>query len=304
MRLFGKRRFGVLAFVVLVVAWGSSFSVVEVGLEYSPPVLFAGVRVLLAGVLLTAVASVWGGDLNLRRDWRVFAFLAVFNVALFIGFQTFAVLYLPSGTAAVLIYLQPILVGVFAWAILGEPLTLTKIVGLLLGFAGIVAVSSAGLLDAAGGVTPVGVACGVASALFWALGTVGFKRYEARVSTLWAVGFPFLVGGFGLTVLGLVLESPADISWTGPLVYSALYSACVGTGVAWLLFFGLVRAGEASRVAAYIFVVPLAAVVIGALLLDEALGPPLLVGAALVVSGIYLVNRTPGGAKGRSGASP
>ena len=304
MRLFGKRRFGVLAFVVLVVAWGSSFSVVEVGLGYSPPVLFAGVRVLLAGVLLTAVALVWGGDLNFRRDWRVFAFLAVFNVALFIGFQTFAVLYLPSGTAAVLIYLQPILVGVFAWAILGEPLTLTKIIGLLLGFAGILAVSSAGLLDAAGGVTPVGVACGVASALFWALGTVGFKRYEARISTLWAVGFPFLVGGVALTALGLALESPADISWTGPLVYSVLYSACVGTGVAWLLFFGLVRAGEASRVAAYIFVVPLAAVVIGALLLDEALGPPLLVGAALVVSGIYLVNRTPRGVKGRPGASP
>ncbi len=282
-----------LAFAVLVLAWSSSFSVVKVGLDYAPPVLFAGGRTLLSGVIMSAVALVWGGSPNLRRDWRVFAFLGVFNVVLFIGAQSFAVLYLPSGTAAVLIYLQPILVGVLAWTVLGEPLTATKIVGLLLGFAGIVAVSSGGLIDAAGEVTLVGVVSGVASALAWAIGTVGFKKYEARISTLWAVALPFLAGGAALTVLGLFLEPLSGISWSGPLVSSVLYSAFIGTGLAWLLFFGLVRAGEASRVASFIFVVPLAAVVIGAIVLDEALGLPLLAGAALIVSGIYLVNRTP-----------
>ncbi len=286
-----------LAFAVLVLAWSSSFSVVKVGLDYAPPVLFAGLRTLLSGVIMTAVALVWGGAPNLGRDWRVFAYLGAFNVVLFIGAQTFAVLYLPSGTAAVLIYLQPILVGVLAWTVLGEPLTATKVVGLLLGFAGIVAVSSAGLLGAAREVTLVGVVSGVASALFWAIGTVGFKRYEARISTLWAVALPFLAGGVVLTTLGLFTERLSDISWTGPFVSSVLYSAFVGTGLAWLLFFGLVRAGEASRVASFIFVVPLAAVVIGAVLLDETLGLPLLAGAALIVSGIYLVNRTPRGVK-------
>ena len=286
-----------LAFAVLVLAWSSSFSVVKVGLDYAPPVLFAGGRTLLSGVIMSAVALVWGGSPNLGRDWRVFAFLGMFNVVLFIGAQTFAVLYLPSGTAAVLIYLQPILVGVLAWTVLGEPLTATKVAGLLLGFAGIVAVSSAGLLDAAGEVTLVGVVSGVASALSWAIGTVGFKRYEARIATLWAVALPFLFGGAVLTVLGLFLEPLSAISWSGPLVSSVLYSAFIGTGLAWLLFFGLVRAGEASRVASFIFVVPLAAVVIGAVVLGEALGLPLLVGAALIVSGIYLVNRAPRGAK-------
>jgi drug/metabolite transporter (DMT)-like permease len=293
LRLFGRRRFGVLAFVVLVLAWSSSFSVVKVGLDYAPPVLFAGLRTLLSGVIMSVVALVWGGNPNLGRDWRVFAYLGAFNVVLFIGAQTFAVLLLPSGTAAVLIYLQPILVGVLAWTVLGEPLTTTKVVGLLLGFAGIVAVSSGGLIDAAGEVTLLGVVSGVASALFWALGTVGFKRYEARIATLWAVALPFLAGGAVLTTLGLFSERFSDISWTGPFVSSILYSAFVGTGLAWLLFFGLVRAGEASRVASFIFVVPLAAVVIGAVVLDETLGLSLLAGAALIVSGIYLANRAP-----------
>jgi drug/metabolite transporter (DMT)-like permease len=301
LRLFGRRRFGVLAFAVLVLAWSSSFSVVKVGLDYAPPVLFAGGRTLLSGVIMSAVALVWGGSPNLGRDWRIFAFLGLFNVVLFIGAQTFAVLYLPSGTAAVLIYLQPILVGVLAWTVLGEPLTATKVVGLLLGFAGIVAVSSGGLLDAAGEVTLVGVVSGVASALAWAMGTVGFKKYEARISTLWAIALPFLAGGAALTVLGLFIEPLSGVSWSGPLFSSVLYSAFIGTGLAWMLFFGLVRAGEASRVASFIFVVPLAAVVIGAVVLDEALGLTLLAGAALIVSGIYLVNRTPRGTKRAAG---
>lgn len=293
MRLLGRRRLGALAFVTLVLAWSSAFSVMKVGLEYSPPLLFVAGRTLLSGLFITAVALAWGGAPRLGRDWRVFAFLAVFNVVFFLGFQTFAVLYLPSGTAAVLIYLQPILVGVLARPVLGEPLTPTKVSGLLLGFAGIAAVSLAGVSGASGAVTPAGVACGVFSALAWALGTVGFKKHEARISTLWAVALPFLAGGLVLTPLALVLERPAEISWTAPLLWSVLYSAFVGTGLAWLLFFALVRAGEASRVASYIFVVPLAAVVIGAVFLGESLGPPLLAGATLVVLGIYLVNRAP-----------
>ena len=291
MPIFGRRRFVVPAFVLLVLFWGSAFAAVKVGLDYSPPVLFAGMRSFVGGLAITAVALVWGGQPNLGRDWRVFSLLSVLNVVLFLGLQTFAVMLLPSGTAAVVIYLQPILIGVLAWFVLGEPLSAAKILGLLLGFSGIVAVSAGGF---SGEISAAGVAFAVGSALSWALGTVYFKRVEARVSMLWAVALPFLCGGVTLSALGLATERPAEISWTGAYVASLLYSGFVGTGLAWVLWLGLVRAGEASRVAAYVFFVPLVSVVIGALFLDERLSTSLLVGATLVVSGIYLANRTPG----------
>lgn len=295
MRIFGKRRFVVLAFSLLVLFWGSAFAMVEIGLYYSPPVLFAGLRTVIGGLAMVVAALLWGGSPNLRRDWPVFLLLALFNVVLFIAFQTYAIVYLPSGSAAVLVYLQPILVGFLAWLILGEELSAPKLVGLLLGFSGIVAVSSASLSGTADALSPIGVVLGTASALAWALGTVYFKRYEARVSTLWAVAVPFVVGGAALTTLGLVVESWDEVLWTGTFVGSLLYSALIGISAAWVIWFGLVRAGEASRVAAYIFAVPLTAVLVGALVLDEPLSYSLLVGAALVVCGIYLVNRPPRG---------
>ena len=292
MPIFGRRRFVVPAFVLLVLFWGSAFAAVKVGLDYSPPVLFAGMRSTVGGLLITTAALVWGGRPGLRQNVGTFALLALLNVVLFLGLQTFAVMLLPSGTAAVVIYLQPILIGILAWFVLGEPLSAAKMLGLLLGFSGIVAVSAGGF---SGEISAAGVAFAAASALSWALGTVYFKRVEGRVSMLWAVGLPFLAGGIALSALGLATESPAGISFTGPYLVSLLYSGLVGTGLAWVLWLGLVRAGEASRVAAYVFFVPLVSVVIGALFLDERLSLSLLIGATLVVSGIYLANRNPGG---------
>jgi O-acetylserine/cysteine efflux transporter len=297
LRIFGKRRFVVLAFSLLVLFWGSSFAVVKIGLDHSPPVLFAGLRIMVGGLAMVVAAILWGGSPNLRRDWPVFLLLALFNAVLFVGLQTYAILYLPSGSAAVLVYLQPILVGLLAWLILGEPLSVAKIFGLLLGFSGIVAVSMGSLTGAENAISAVGVVFGAGSALSWALGTVYFKKYEARISTLWAVAVTFLVGGVVLTALGLVVESWGEVSWTGEFVASLLYSGLVGISLAWVIWFALVRVGEASRVAAYIFAVPLTAVLIGVVFLDEPLGYPLLIGAALVVSGIYLVNRDPRRAK-------
>ena len=288
--MLADRRFTVLAFGLLVLFWGSAFGAIKISLEYAPPVLFAGTRTLLCGVVMTLAALVWGGGANIRDGWPVYLLLAFFNVALFMGLQTLAILYMPSGTAAVVIYLQPILVGLFAFLMLGEPLSAVKVIGLLLGFSGVVVVSAGSFSEASLG-TPLGVALGVGSALSWALGTVFFKRYGERLSMLWAVAVPFSLGGIILTSLGLALESFSEITWNLTFAVSWLYSSLVGTALAWVLWLGLVRAGEASRVSAYVFFVPLVSVLLGALFLGEALGPLLLVGAAFVVTGIFLVNK-------------
>ena len=297
--MLAERRFSILAFVFLILFWSSAFGAIKVSLEYAPPILFAGMRTLLCGLVVALAALVWGGRANLRRDWLIYLMLAVLNVVLFMGLQTFTILYMPSGSAAVVIYLQPILVGLASYLVLSEQLSVPKVVGLVLGFSGVVVVSTGSLSGSSLG-TPLGVAFGVGSALSWTLGTVYFKWYGERLSTLWAVAVPFSVGGLVLTGLGLVLEPLSSISWTGTYFASFLYTALVGTALAWMLWLGLVKAGEASRVSAYVFFVPLASVLLGAAFLGETLSLWLLAGAALVICGIYLVNRQSAGGPQRS----
>ena len=297
--MLAERRFAILAFVFLILFWSSAFGSIKISLEYASPILFAGLRTLLCGLAVALAAFVWGGRANLRRDWPIYLLLAVFNVLLFMGLQTFTILYMPSGSAAVVIYLQPILVGLASYLVLSEQLSVPKVVGLVLGFSGVVVVSTGSLSGSSLG-TPLGVAFGVGSALSWTLGTVYFKWYGERLSTLWAVAVPFSAGGVILTGLGLVLEPLSSISWTGTYFASFLYTALVGTALAWMLWLGLVKAGEASRVSAYVFFVPLASVLLGAAFLGETLSPWLLAGAALVICGIYLVNRQSAGGPQRS----
>jgi len=282
-----------LLFALLVLFWGTAFAAIKIGVSYCPPLLFAGLRALLGGAVMVPLALARDGVPDLRRGWRAFALLSLLNVVLFFGLQTYAVLLLPSGSAALLVYLQPILVGLLAWPLLGERLSAGGVAGLLLGFAGIAVVGAGSLSGGLEALSPAGVALGAASALAWAAGTVCFKMVQDGVSTLWSVAVQFVAGGGVLTAAGALVEGWGRVAWgAGAFWASLLYASLVGVSLAWIIWFSLVRAGEASRVSAYIFAVPLTAVAVGVIFLDEPFGPALLLGAALVVAGIYLVNRS------------
>jgi O-acetylserine/cysteine efflux transporter len=277
----------VAAIVLLVLAWGSTFAAVKIGLDSVPPILFGGMRSVLGGAIMVVVAFARSGPPRLRDTWPIYALLTLLNVVGFFSLQTLAIMELPSGLAAVLIYLQPVLTGVLAVPFLGESLGWAKVVGLLVGFAGIVVVS-AGALQ--GHVSVIGVVYAVTGALVWSLGTIAFKRYADRVDAWWAVALGFLVGGMVLSVAGAAFEG-TDIDWSSEFVAAFVYASVIGTALSWSLWFGLVGSGEAGRVASYIFFVPVVSLVIGGLVLHESLGPSVLAGAALVIVGVYLVNR-------------
>jgi drug/metabolite transporter (DMT)-like permease len=284
----GGRR-GTLVIVVLVLAWSSTFAAVKIGLEGSPPLLFAGLRSVVGGAAIAVLAGARSGGPRLRGNTGVYVLLTLLNVVGFFGLQTLAIGELPSGLAAVLVYLQPVITGVLAAPLLGEPLGWNKLAGLLLAFGGIVVVSAGALR---GHVSGVGVGYAAASALMWSLGTIAFKRTQGRVDPWWAVALPFLAGGAVLTAVGVAVEG-WQVSWSGRFAAATCYAALVGTALAWALWFTLVGSGEASRTSTYIFFVPLASLVIGALLLGERIGFSLLAGATLVVGGVSLVNRAP-----------
>jgi len=292
----GRR--GAVGVVVLVLAWGSTFAAVKIGLEDAPPILFAGLRSVLGGAVM-AVLALRHGRPRLRANVGPYALLTALNVVAFFGLQTLALLELPSGLAAVLIYLQPVLTGVLAWPLLDEGLGAKKLVGLLLGFGGIVLVSAGALR---GHVSGLGVAYAVSSAVAWSLGTIAFKRSQLRVDAWWAVAVPFLVGGAVLVAAGLVAEG-GHVEWSGRFAGALAFSALVGTALAWALWFGLVGSGEASRASSYIFFVPLVSLAIGAAFLHERVGLSLLGGGALVIAGVAVVNHRSRAAR-RAAADP
>lgn len=276
-----------LTTVVLVLAWGSTFAAIKIGLESAPPLVFAGLRALVAAVVLLPVALLRDGPPRLRETWDWHLLLAVTNIAGFFALQTLALLALPSGLTAVLVYLQPVLVGVLAWRFLGEPMSPGRALGLLLGFGGIVVVSAHAV---SGHLSVHGVVEAVAGALAFAVGAVLLKPAVPRTGVWWAVAGPFTIGAALLLAVGPVVEG-WHVAWSWRFVGALLYTGLVGTALAWVLWLRLLVSGEASRAATYVFFVPLVSIAIGAVFLGESVGVSLAVGAVLVAAGVYLVNR-------------
>lgn len=287
----------VVATVVLVLCWGSTFAAVKIGLRDCSPMVFAGLRSLLAGALIAAFALAGGGRPELRARAVTYALLTLFNVVGFLGLQSLAIQHLPSGISAVLIYLQPVLTAVLAVPLLGERVGVLAGIGLVVAFAGIVVVSTGAM---SGHVSASGIGYALGCAAAWSLGTIVFKRQSGGLDARWAVAVPSLAGGLVLSAFGYGTED-VRVHWSGRFVGALAFTVVLGTALAWLLWFALVAAQGSARAAANIFFVPLVAVVVGVIGLGEQLRATLVAGAALVVLGVYLVNRPAGTASEQSG---
>ncbi|MCL6548281.1 MAG: DMT family transporter [Alicyclobacillus sp.] len=283
--------------VYLVLVWGVSWPIYKAALAHTPPMLFAGIRTLAGGIVLTAAALYARRPLAWRQVWHIYLISSLFNAVLFYGLQTAGLTLLPEGLLSVLVYLEPVLVGIFAWLWLDEPLTRNKVAGLVCGFAGVAVIS---LGDLHGRVSAVGTGIGLATGLAWALGTVFTKRVEGRVDLWWLVAVQFLIGGGVLTAVGAATESWSQVHWVAPaFLLGMVFGTFCGVSTSWLAWFKLLHMGEASRVAAFTFLVPLIAVGVGSLVLGEQLTWRLLAGLVLIAASIFLVNR-----RVRPGATP
>lgn len=281
-----------LLILFLVIVWGVNWPLSKIALSYMPPVLFSGARTLLGGILLLAIAIPRYKRLQFQKTWKIYLISAAVNVILYYGLQTIGLKYLPAGLFSAIVFLQPVLVGLFSWMWLGETMNGLKITGLILGFTGVgIICSGAGGLS--GHISVAGILLALGSALSWALGTIYVKKTGPRVDPIWLVTLQLLIGGLFMTLLGSSFESWSEVIWAPIFIFSLIFISIFVIAVGWLVFYKLMDSGEASKVASFTFLIPLVAILTGTLFLNEPFTFSLLIGLVFILLSIYFVNRQP-----------
>ncbi|BBI35537.1 DMT family transporter [Cohnella abietis] len=280
----------IILITFLVTIWGISWPIYKIALEYTPPLLFSGLRTFIGGMLLIVVFWSKRKEIRWKESWPIYLISSLFNIALFYGLQTVGMMHTPAGLFSVIVYLQPVLVGIMAWLWLGESMTRLKIAGLIIGILGVAAVSAGGL---SGHIAALGIVLAFITSLSWAIGTIYVKKVSLRVDSIWLVAFQCTFGGIALTSVGSVTEKWSDIVWNEHLIFGLLFGIILGISTSWVVYFKLVSSGDASKVASYTFLVPLISVASGVIFLNESFSIYLLVGLVLIGVSIYLVNRKP-----------
>ncbi|GIP26880.1 putative transporter YvbV [Paenibacillus sp. J23TS9] len=273
--------------VFLILVWGINWPLSKFALQYTPPVLFAGLRALIGGLLLVIVALPRYKKLQFRRNWPVYVLSALLSIVLYYGVQTIGLQYTPAGLFSAIVFLQPVLLGLFSWLWLGESMTRQKMLGLMIGFVGVATMSAGGLT---GKISPVGIVLAIITAVTWALGTVYVKKIGHKVDSLWLTAMQITIGGIILLVAGSGMEDWSAIVWNSSFIADTVFIAIFVIALGWFVYFKLIHEGEASKVGSYTFLIPLVSIFTSVLFLNEHVSLNLLIGLTLILASILLVN--------------
>ncbi|PYE84783.1 EamA family transporter [Pseudoroseicyclus aestuarii] len=262
--------------------WGSTYIVTSELLPPGYPLTDAALRALPAGLLLMAVTRslpplAWLGRL---------AILGALNFAIFWAALFVAAYRLPGGVAATMGAVQPLIVLGLSHLVLGSPLTLRGIGAALAGIGGVALL----VLGPRADLDPLGMMAALVGAVSMAGGVVLTRKWRPEVPALTFTAWQLTAGGVLLTPLALALEPALPLPSLANLA-GFLWLGFVGAALSYFFWFrGIERLGP-SAVTGFGFLSPLTAVLLGWALLGERLGPVQMLGAAVVLSCVWIGSR-------------
>jgi drug/metabolite transporter (DMT)-like permease len=283
-----RRLTAVIAFVGLCAIWGSTWLAIKVGLRDLPPISFAGIRFAIAAVILYAIVLSRGLRLPwAARDWRLLLWTGVLSITVNYALVFWAELHISSGLAAVLNATIPLFGLPLAHrALAAEPMTGSKVWGVVLGVLGLAIVFGSEL----GGNGPLAAwaSAGVlVASLAGAQAGVLIKSKGTHIDPAVLAGVQMAFGSVPLLVGGAALEgNPLLFHWTPVAFASLAYLTVVGSVIAFLAYYWLIRNIEVTRVLLIPLITPLVAVGLGVVFLGEHVGWGTAVGGAAILGGV------------------
>ena len=287
-----RSRLNPLVFIVPVfcVLWSFAFVAGKVGVTDCPPLIFLAVRFLLAGFIILGIAAfrrdAW--DLS-RRDVLSFIVIGIANNALYLGLGYVGLRTVSAGLNALIVSTNPVFTAVLAALLLGEQMTGRKLLGLLLGVAGVAMIVAHRI--SVGSDSSVGVLFSLGALVSIVAGTVLYKQLAPKGNLWIGVGIQNLAGGLAVTPFALAFESADDIVPSARLVAALAFLVVLGSIVAYMLWFRLLNTLGASAASAYHFLMPPLGMLFGWMVLGEHVALRDLLGIIPVALGIFLVTR-------------
>ncbi|TGE31362.1 EamA family transporter [Desulfosporosinus sp. Sb-LF] len=279
----------ILAYIAVCILWGSTYLAIRIGVSDFPPILFAGIRFLIAGSLVLSYAyykgyKFPGNFTDVRRQAIVGLFLLLGGN----GLVVWAEQWVFSGVTALLFAIVPLFNAILERFLPNGPrIGLKGWLGLLLGFFGVALLLLTGsetkAMDVSGGLLLL------LAAFSWSLGSVYSKTFKPSGTMVANIGVQMFAGGIGLTLVGVLMGEAGHIHLTskglGALVYLILFGSILG----YSSYIYILQKWSASKAGTYAYVNPVVGVILGAVILGEPVSPKVFISAIVILGGVLLV---------------
>jgi drug/metabolite transporter (DMT)-like permease len=285
-----------LAFGIIYIVWGSTFLAIRVGVHEVPPLIYAGGRFFLAGLILFLWMAFKGTPLPTRREWMAVSLLAICIFVIDYGLLFWAEQRVPSGIAAVMLATIPVFMTLSEIIFLRtQRLTVRLAVALLIGIGGVLILVSRSLglgekpIDTAGA---IGL---VIAAISWSIASALTRKLPLPESKVMSSGAQMLAGGLFLAVVagalgefrGFHIQTVSRGAW-----YALAYLIVFGSIIGFTAYVWLIHHESPTKVGTYAYVNPVVAVTLGYFLGGETVGPRTLLGTLLVLVSVVVITTT------------
>ena len=267
--------------------WSSAFTSAKIIVTAASPLMVLSLRFLISGLLGIALARMLGQKIQLNKgEWTVVVIIGISQNALYLAFNFIAMQWIEASLAAIIASLLPLVVAGVCWFFLGEKTGFIGILGLTVGFGGVLVI----MLDKLSGSSAslgmtlclIGVAALAAATLY-----VG-RMMSSNKNVLMIVGLQMLVGSITLFPFSLIFET-WSIEWSTSFLLAFLYTILFPGLLGTLIWFFLVRRIGPVKAATFHFLNPFFGVLVAAIILSEPLSLRDGIGVTIIMAGILLV---------------
>jgi drug/metabolite transporter (DMT)-like permease len=285
-----------VAFAFIYFVWGSTFLAIRVGVREVPPFLLAGMRFLIAGVVLFLWMRFKGTPAPSFREWSSASLLAILIFVFDYGLLFWAEKRVPSGIAAVMMALIPVFMTLSEILILRtQRLTARLAFALLVGIAGVAVLVSRSLSFGEAPIETSGAIALLVASVSWSVASALTRKLPLPAAKTMSSGVQMMAGGVFLTVTAAVLgefrgfhiQSVSRGAWL-----SLAYLIVAGSIIGFTAYVWLIHHESPTKVGTYAYVNPVVAVLIGYFLGGEAIGPRTILGTVFVLVSVIVITTT------------
>ena len=271
--------------VALAFLWGASFLFMRIaGPEFGAFALVE-VRVAIAALVLLPLLAIKGQFSELTGNWATLGVLGVHNTAMPFFLLTWATLFLSAGIGGILNATAPIFAAIVAWAWLGEKLNISRIAGLLVGTIGVWLLVR-DKIGASMGDTTLAVVAALGASFLYGVGGNFTRRYASHVKPL-AVATGSQVGA-ALVLLPIAIVTWPDTAISPKAWVAAVVMGLFSTALAYILYFRLIANVGPTKAITVTYLIPLFAMLLGAVVIDEPVTGAMIIGCAVILLGTAL----------------
>ncbi len=281
-----------MAWIAVCIIWGTTYLAIRIGVAELPPMLFAGMRWVIAGTIFLFYLRLKGVKLPSKSDLFPLAVIGLLLLGFGNGLVVVGEQWVNSGLAALLITTLPFwMVGFESLLPLGPKLNMLVIAGIVLGLAGVSFIFGSHWEELLNPDYLIGILAILGAVVTWSAGSVYSKHKKMSLNPLMGAAVQMLIAGFVLSIFGVLIGETSRVVFTQDGLLAFAYLTLVGSIFGYGSYIYALAHLPISLVSTYAYINPVIALFLGWLILDERLDFIIAIAAVVIIVGVLLVKK-------------